>query len=127
MTNLNALVLPTAFPIAEIRCAGKIIGWGVTCGRHWNADDHGRTPCKRAVTFGKSGLSSEELQRRLKRWWVAGTYDTTWPDNGRARSHHVEMGGKFLRDFGSQVWRDLTDDDLERICRLHRAQTDAAD
>ena len=117
----------TAFPIAEIRHHGKVIGWGVTCGRHWNADDHGRTPCKRAITFGNSGLSSEELQRRLKRWWVAGTYDTTWPDNGKKRTHHVKMGGTFLRDFASGEWQDLTDDDLEQICRLHRGMEDAAD
>ena len=123
----GALVGGTAFPIAEIRHHGKVIGWGVTCGRHWNADDHGRTPCKRAVTFGNSGLSKEELQRRLKRWWVAGTYDTTWPDNGKQRTHHVKMGGTFLRDFASGEWQDLTDDDLEKIFRLHRETEDAAD
>ena len=120
-----ALVEGTAFPIAEIKSGGKIIGYGVECGRHWNDDDDGGTRCKRAVTFGKSGLSSEELQRRLKRWWVAGKCGTTWPDDGKDRTHHVKMGGTFLRDFASGAWQDLTDDDLEQIYRLH--QKDAAD
>ena len=121
----GALVEGTAFPIAEIRSVGELIGYGVTCGRHWNDDDDGGTRCKRVVTFGKSGLSSEELQRRLKRWWVAGNSGKTWPDDGKDRTHHVQMGGTFLRDFASAAWRDLTDDDLEEIYRLH--QKDAAD
>ena len=78
------------FPFAQIfRCGtNEVVGWGVTCGRHTNANGEcSGTPCKKSVSKGKDGvLSEEEAAKRLKRWLIAGHVDKLNP-NCMRQSH----------------------------------------
>ena len=87
-------------------------GYGATCKLHTDLDNPGKV-CKKSVTIGASGLSINECRLRLKRWLVAGLDDSEWPpesDDSQA-SHHISMGGRYLRDFAV----GLTEVECDRI------------
>ena len=94
---------------------GIIIGYGVYCGEHHNADGTvAKTACKKMVTIGESGMSHAEARIRMKRWLVAGK--TTRLDPDRMRQAHISLGGQHLRNFASgeeDGWDDITEDDLD--------------
>ena len=71
-------------------------GIGGNCGCH--TDTGSAAECKKNVTIGRSGLSLDVLRLRMKRWLVAGIDDAAW-DSGKKKTHHVGMGGKFLKEF----------------------------
>ena len=102
------------FPFARIMGPGEqIIGWGVTCGLHTNADGRcAGTPCKKSVTIGRSGLSELEAAKRLKRWLVTAQFHALEPAS--ERQSHVAKGGVQLREYasGTAGWEDL-DPDLD--------------
>ena len=94
--------------LAEIaNASGEIIGCGAICKNH--VDHAGDTvTCKKHVTFGKSGLTSQDLMLRLKRWLIAGLDDSNWDADGQ-RSQHLSMGGVFLREFADGLSEEACD------------------
>ena len=83
------------FQLAPIVRAAGQTGWGAICGQH--CDRGNALSCKKEVSRG-STLADAECILRLKRWLIAGCFDTDWPIH-RQRSHHVELGGRGLQDF----------------------------
>ena len=103
-------------PFAEVAPGGIVVGFGVHCGRHCNADGTVyATACKKMVTMGDSGMTHAEARIRLKRWLVAGK--TTRLDPDRERQAHVGLGGLHLRGFASDGggWGDITEDELDML------------
>ena len=93
---------------------GVVTGCGAHCRGHL---DQGATlVCKKAVTFGKSGLSYDILRLRIKRWLVAGLDDAEWPLDAM-RSEHVGMGGVYLCEFEE----GLSEEDCDRIANAQVA------
>ena len=64
------------------------------------------------------GLSEDEAVRRLKRWYVAGLHATAW-DVITARSQHLKLGGRLLRNFGDTYlgWGGTTGIELDLLIR----------
>ena len=109
--------------------AGRHTGYIITCRRHHDDDDDkSKTECKKALTFGRDGLTAEECQRRLKNWFILGNDSATptlasnpWVA-GRYRSSHVfRYGGPRLRDLASDNTAlptyGATDAELDYMCR----------
>ena len=60
--------------ISAVMGHGRLIGFGIVCGRHNNASDKPGTRCKRQVLLGEgpTAMSHQEAKLRLKRWYVSG-------------------------------------------------------
>ena len=80
------------FAIAEIFRAGESKGYGIICGLHRNAGDAASCRCKKALDFGKEGLSPEACIVRLKRWAVRGLAISK--DNPVGRTAHLEIDAR---------------------------------
>ena len=100
------------FIISPIVPAGGQTGWGAICNMHLDKHDSGHTGCKKSVSLGMCGNSHQECILRLKRWLLAGLHDEAWPKH-RARSHHVQMGGKGMVDFADGLSEAELDTQLE--------------
>ena len=74
--------------LAPVRSNGVEIGWGATCGRHLNDDDHHKAGCKKQLLFGMGGnqITPARAQHLVKQWVV-----TEPPVSARTRSAHVQM------------------------------------
>ncbi len=80
---------------------------------HGEADS---VQCARDLTLAK-GLTEEEAVRRLKRWYVAGLSDESWP-LASLRSKHKSLRGMLLRDFAdSSEWSKLSTTDIDELIR----------
>jgi hypothetical protein len=103
------------FPFSKIERGGTLVGYGVVCGLHVNANGAvANTQCKKSVTFGAANpLSEDECRKRLKRWLVAGSMDL---DPECERQSHIRKGGTQLSFFDSETstWGEL-DDDLDAM------------
>lgn len=107
------------YPFARIVKAGPdgeevIIGYGVTCGQHTNANGQcGDTPCKKALSIGKTNpIGEAEAAKRLKRWLVLAKFDPLDPTC--ERQSHIGKGGRQLCNLATGVvgWEEL-DGDLD--------------
>ena len=88
---------------------GVHVGYVITCRNHLNAgEDPTKYECKKALTFGKEGLSDEEVIFRLKSWFILGN-DASAPtaasepwETGQHRYYHVfRLGGTRLCELAS--------------------------
>ena len=86
-----------------------MLGVGAICNMHWDADAPHRV-CKKVSTIGRSGLSYDEMQLRMKRWLVSGLDDDEWEEESK-RTKHINLGGKHLRDFAM----GLSEEQCDRI------------
>ena len=93
---------------------GVHTGWGVSCGRHVNADGFAAdTRCKKAISKTPD-LTQAEARLRLKRWLVAAAHFLLEP--GRERQSHIGLGGKSLAEFASTTeWGEFGDEDLDEL------------
>ena len=111
------------FPFVTIQQKGVHTGYGVTCGKHVNANGkHALTQCKKSLTIGTSGISQEEAALRLKRWLVAGAFGRPL-DPECERQSHIALGGTHCTEFrsGSTVgWSQLDADIDVLIHTLYR-------
>ena len=101
---------------------GRIIGYGIVCGRHSNATDKPGTQCKKQCLLGRGprAISHHEAKLRLKRWFVAAHFqEAGWPV-GKAREQHLNCGGQSLGFLatGEAGWSDMSEDELNEACRL---------
>ena len=104
------------FPFAEVAPGGVLVGYGVHCCRHVNADGTvANTPCKKMVTIRKSGISQTEARLRLKRWLVSGS--TARLDPEQERQSHISLGGMHLSKFDSTTsgWGDIPEEELDNL------------
>ena len=83
-------------------------GCGATCKDHVDEAWPDRV-CKKSVTIGKSGLSYDELELRMKRWLLAGLDDHDWDNPHAKRAHHIGMGGMFMHEFAAGLSREQCD------------------
>ena len=90
------------------------------CGRHHDTGEiHAK--CKKALTFGVlEPIDGPEIQKRLKRWFVAGgTEEAAWPEDTK-RTQHKEMGLhnrlKFLAS-DAPGWSGIDDEDLDEMVK----------
>ena len=109
-------------PISEVTLHGRLIGFGITCGRHNNLSDQPGTRCKRQVHFGEgpTPMSHQEVKLRLKRWYVSGhASEGLWPVATK-RKAHLKFGGQGLALLASDApgWRDMSEEELDEACRL---------
>lgn len=95
--------------LAPYRPGGVVLGVGAICNMHWDADAPHRV-CKKVSTIGRSGLSYDEMQLRMKRWLVSGLDDDEWEEESK-RTKHINLGGKHLRDFAM----GLSEEQCDRI------------
>ena len=102
------------FAFSWIESKGVHTGWGVSCGRHVNADGFAAdTRCKKAISKTPD-LTQAEAKLRLKRWLVAAAHFPLEP--GRERQSHIGLGGKSLAEFASTTeWGDFGDEDLDEL------------
>ena len=108
--------------ISEVTQHGRIVGFGMWCGRHCNATDKPGTSCKKQVRLGEgeTPMSHREAQLRLKRWFVAGhMQEGLWPE-GKKRAEHLNFGGKGLALLASDApgWSDMTELELNEACSI---------
>ena len=106
--------------LSEVMGGGRIIGYGITCGRHRNAADKPNTVCKKQCLLGRGprAISHHEAKLRLKRWFVAGQFlEPGWPA-GKQRAHHPKAGGTSLPLFaaGEPGWSEMSEDELNEAC-----------
>ena len=100
------------FAFSWIESKGVHCGWGVSCGRHVNADGTmAGTRCKKAIA--SAGLTEEEAKLRLKRWLVAAK-DPDALGVERQRQSHIALGGPSLAEFSSTgEWGELDGEFLD--------------
>ena len=108
--------------ISEVVGQGRIIGFGIVCGRHKNAIDKPDTRCKKQVLLGEGSaqMSHSEAKLRLKRWFVVGHMsEDGWPAATK-RKEHLKFGGPSLALLASDAdgWSDMTEAELDEACRL---------
>ena len=101
---------------------GRLIGFGIVCGRHNNASDKPGTRCKRQVLLGEgpTAMSHQEAKLRLKRWYVSGhASEAAWPAATK-RTAHVKFGGQSLALLASDAagWCDMSEAELDDACRI---------
>ena len=101
---------------------GRVIGYGIACGRHKNATDKRGTQCKKQCLLGKEprAISHHEAKLRLKRLFVAGQFqEAGWPA-GKQRARHLTCGGQSLCLFatGEPGWSEMSEDELNEACRM---------
>ena len=101
---------------------GRVIGYGIVCGRHSNAADKPGTQCKKQCLLGMGprAISHHEAKLRLKRWFVAGQFqEPGWPA-GNQRAHHLKCGDQALCLFatGELGWSEMSEDELNEVCRM---------
>ena len=99
---------------------GRVIGFGIMCGRHKNATDRPDTRCKRQVLLGEgpTPMSHQEAKLRLKRWFVSGHMsEASWPAATK-RKEHLKFGGVALALLASDAagWSSMTDAELDEAC-----------
>lgn len=76
------------FEVAPIMRSGNHIGWGATCGQHYNDGDSEQTQCKIQLTFGAAQMGDSECRVRVKQWCLNGTAIEPGPTS---RSQHLAM------------------------------------
>ena len=108
--------------ISAVMGHGRLIGFGIVCGRHNNASDKPGTRCKRQVLLGEgpTAMSHQEAKLRLKRWYVSGhASEATWPAATK-RTAHVKFGGLSLALLASDAagWCDMSEAELDDACRI---------
>ena len=105
------------FPFARIERRGVHIGWVVTCALHGNANGKlNKTPCKKTLTIGKTGIDEAEAMLRLQRWLVCGKFHPLDPDE--ERQSHVNISLEALGNGpGQGGWGEL-DEDIGRLLSL---------
>ena len=93
-----------------------MIGYGVTCGLHTNANGQfSITACKKTIHIGKKGLTKAEARQREKGWLILGTVQADELARDSERQSHVGMGGAGLSELASEKgWADL-DADLDLL------------
>ena len=107
---------------------GRVIGYGIVCGRHRNTADKRGSTCKKQCLLHSEGpraISHDEAKLRLKRWFVLGQFqELAWPA-GMKRTTHLKCAGQAMElvASGTPGWSDMTDDELDDACRLVPAAT----
>ena len=86
--------------------AGRQIGWGASCGRHFNPEDGARACCKKMITYGKENLSDEFCILQLKRWIYSGIQMTPEQLGAAPRTFHVSRIDARTVDGPSEAWLD---------------------
>ena len=102
------------FPFARIERKGVHIGWGVTCALHQNANGKfNKTPCKKTLNIGNTGIDQAEAMLRLKRWLVCGKFHPLDPKE--ERQSHVNISLEALGSGPDEGdWGGL-DDDIDML------------
>ena len=108
--------------ISAVMGHGRLIGFGIVCGRHNNASDKPGTRCKRQVLLGEgpTPMSHQEAKLRLKRWYVVGhVSEAPWPAATK-RTAHIKFGGQGLALLASDApgWCDMSEGELDDACRI---------
>ena len=79
--------------LSDIKREGLVIGWGANCNQHRDPDND--LACKKSITFGDAGLTSEQCQAKLKHWLLIG--ETIEDDHPRAA--HIKIDARPLEVF----------------------------
>ena len=79
--------------LSDIKREGLVIGWGANCNQH--RDPGNDLACKKSITFGDAGLTSEQCQAKLKHWLLIG--ETIEDDHPRAA--HIKTDARALEVF----------------------------
>ena len=104
------------FQIAPIYSQGSHIGWGAICGLHKDPFES-TNQCRKAITLKpEQGIDDEICVLRLKRWLLAGTDDTGWPQHC-LRTHHVYLGGTNLITFAEGKSEIEMDQEIQQAQR----------
>lgn len=85
--------------VAPVMSHGHHIGWGATCGKHFN--DGEVTVCKRQLVLGD--MTESECRRRLKAWLLAGV---DIPPGPTARFRHFEIMPRMIDPLPSEASLD---------------------
>ena len=114
--------------LSQVVSGGRVIGYGIVCGRHRNTADKRGSTCKKQCLLHSEGpraISHDEAKLRLKRWFVLGQFqELAWPA-GMKRTTHLKCAGQAMElvASGTPGWSDMTDDELDDACRLVPAAT----
>lgn len=87
------------FMIASVWSQGRQIGWGATCGLHFNPEDAATSPaCKKQITYGEQQLADDVCILKLKRWLHLGCHLTVEELGENPRKTHVGRDARTLEE-----------------------------
>ena len=117
--------------ISEDRAGGLLIGYNITCSRHWDTGPEAKLnlQCKKhlALGTGTDALDPRECHRRLKRWYIMGNQpcvECKWDTQWQRRARVFTYGGSRLQHLASHEaelnplpLHRYDDDLLDELCR----------